>query len=223
MGAMIIRNRIVSVLLRVTMFALYVFVLCEYLPYYDNFGLALSTFSLQIGLVVTVMVGLEIIYNLIDLRRGIHGASAGPHMKFALPITVFCVLGGVFYFTALLPNNAAPGGLYPILFHVFLIVLPLLDWILLDEKGTVRYSGAITCQIYPILYFLFGYFRTLIWPNTVIYGTEAYALPFLAWNNPNIVGYAFAFFGITIGANLLAVFINSFLAGNYGFFRERWD
>ena len=221
---MIVRNRLIVLLVRVAIFTLYVVSLTRFLPEYASFWVAMSSFSVQMGIVGTVMVGLEIIYTVIDLiRHGLHGAAAGPHMRLALPITVFCVLAGIFHFTSAAPCNAAPTNSFSTFFHVVLILGPLVDWIALDEKGTVRFSGALTCQLYPILYFVFGYLRTLIWPDVYVWGGHLYALPFLDYSEPYIVGYAVAFFAITLGSNILAVFVNNVLAGKYGFIRERLD
>lgn len=213
---MVLRNRLIALLLRVAIFVLYMASLGAYMAQFSSFWVALSTFSVEMGLVGSIMLGLEIIFNLIDLRHGIHGVPAGPYMPMGLPINVFCVLAGVLYFAALLPNNAAPAGTFALLLHITLIIGPLIDWIFLDEKGTVRFVNGFVAQLYPILFFIFGYFRTVIWPDAPIYNGNMYALPFLDYTNPNIVGYAFAFFGMTLASVTLAIVLNNVFAGRYG-------
>ena len=220
---MLVRNRLITLFVRIAIFALYVVSFIGYVGQYPGFWVAASTWSLQTGVAVMTMLALEIIYTLIDLRHGIHGASAGPHMRLALPLTVFALLSGVFYFSTLRPCGSAPSDGYAVFFHVMVIVGPLIDWIALDEKGTVRYSDALFAQIYPILFFIFGYFRTLIWPSAAIYGNEMYSLPFLSFENPHLIGASIAFFACTLGGCAVAVFLNNLLAGRYGFIRERWD
>ena len=220
---MVIRNRLVSVLMRIAIFALLMSTLSVHVTQYDSIGAAMSTFSVIMGIVGSTVVGLEIIFNLIDLRHGIFGVPAGMYMPFALPSTVFCFLAGVFYFSSTLPNGAAPGGPYAITFHVTLILGMLVDWIFLDEKGTVRYANALSSQLLPILYFIFGYFRTLIWDEATIFNGNMYALPFLDFRDPNIGLNATLFFLITLASALSFVFINNLLAGKYGFLRPARD
>ena len=220
---MVLRNRLIALLLRIAIFALYVTSLGIYVPQFGSFWVAMCSFSVEMGVVGMILVGLEIIFNLIDLRHGIHGVPAGPYMPIGLPINVFCILSGVLYFTSLLPINAAPGGTYALLFHLTLIIGSLVDWILLDEKGTVRFINGFVAQLYPILFFIFAYFRTVIWPNVPVYNGFMYALPFLDYTDPNIVGHAFGFFGLTLGSVSLAIFINNILAGRYGFILKAED
>ena len=220
---MVIRNRLVSVLLRIVIFGFLLSSLTVHVANYDNPALAFSTFTVQVGTIGIIVLGLEIIFNLIDLRHGVLGVPAGLYMPIALPITVFCFLGGILYFATLLPSHAAPGGMYDILFHSVLLLGPLLDWIFLDEKGTVRYANAMLSQLYPILFFVFGYFRTIIWNDSPIYNGYMYALPFLDFTGPNIVLNAFLFFLMTLGSALAFVVVNNLLAGKYGFLRPSND
>lgn len=220
---MVLRNRLLALLIRIAIFVFYVVSLGPYMAQFSSFWVALSTFSVEIGLIGTVMVGFEIIFNLIDLRHGPRGVPAGPYMPMALPISVFCIIAGTLYFTALLPNNAAPTGTFAIILHVTLIIGPLIDWLMLDEKGTVRFANGFLAQLYPILYFIFGYFRTVIWPDIQIWNGNMYALPFLDYTGPNIVLYAALFFVLTLAANALAIFVNHLLAGRFGFILKAED
>lgn len=213
---MVVRNRLVALLLRLTFFVLLWISYPVYVAGFESVWTAFCTLSVELGTVFLVMVGFELIFNLIDLfRHGIHGVAAGPYMPFALPITVFTVISGIFYFSTLLPNGDAPGGTFGIMLHVVLIAAPLIDWLFLDEKGTCPVFAVITWQIYPILFHIFGYFRTVIWPNDAIYRGNMYALPFLNYLDPFIVWKSIAFFAITLGGACLAVFLNDVLAGKF--------
>ena len=222
-GAMLLRNRLATLLIRIAILTLYIVGFSGYVVEYPSFWTAISTWDVQLGTAMMVMLALEIIYTLIDLRHGIHGAAAGPHMRIALPLTVFAFLSGVFYFASLLPAGDAPDNGSAIFFHVMIMVGPMIDWLALDEKGTVKYSDAFFAQIYPILFLLYGYFRTLIWPGSPIYGQQMYPLPFLAFGQPESAGYIIAFFACTLGGCVVAVFLNKLAAGHFGFLRQRWD
>ncbi|MCR5348119.1 MAG: hypothetical protein K6E59_00700 [Bacilli bacterium] len=220
---MVLRNRLVAVLIRILLAVFYIYPLNGYLSEFPSYGVALSTFSVLLGIVLIVVTVLEIIFNLIDLRHGVHGVPAGPYMPIALPVYAFSVLSGILYFAAQIPVGSAPFSTFGVFFHVMMIVGPLIDWIALDEKGTVRFAAGFTSQLYPILYFIFGYFRTLIWDESPIYGTHMYAYAFLDFTNPNIVWNAILFFAMTLGIVSLTIFSNNLFAGKYGLIRQRAD
>ena len=213
---MAIRNRLAALLLRILLFGLYVSSLIPYVTAYDSFWLALCNFNVEMMLVMSIMVGFEIVFNLIDLiRHGMRGASAGPYMPFALPITGFAVVSGIFYFTSVLPVSAAPGGSMAIMMNVLLIVGPLFDFFVIDEKGTVPLSAVLMSQIYPILFHVFGYFRTVIWPDSPIYNGYMYALPFLNYFDAHIFWWSLMFFSVTTGIGCLLALLGNILAGKY--------
>ena len=221
---MVLRNRLIALLIRIALLVLYSFPVAAYMGEYSNPAVALATFSLQLMVILITMTGFEIVFNIIDLvRHGVHGVPAGPYMPIALPLNVFAIISGILYFSALLPSGAAPAGTYAIIFHVMVILGPLVDWVFLCEKGTVRFSNAFIAQLYPILYYIFGYFRTIIWDDTPIYNGNMYAYPFLDYLGPNIVLNTVLFFALTLGASALAVFLNNVLAGRYGFILKTED
>lgn len=182
---------------------------------FGNGAIALCTMSVEMAILGVTMVGFEIVFNLIDLRNGIHGVAAGPYMPIALPIYAFCFISGVLYFTILLPAHAAPDNPVGILLHVTLILGSLADWLLLDEKGTVPFHCVLSSQLYPILFHAFGFFRTVIWPEDPIYNNYMYALPFLNYLGPNIFWYSVLFFAGTLLVPCLFVLFNNILAGKY--------
>ena len=221
---MVMRNRLVALLLRIVIFVMIVISLPVYMAYFETGWLAISTFSVELAIIYMVLVGFEIIFNLIDLlRHGIHGVAAGPYMPVGMPIMAFSIISGILYFSALLPNGAAPGGVMGIMLHVILIAGPLFDWLFLDEKGTVTISSSFSWQIYPVLFHIFGYFRTVIWPDDPIYRGNMYALPFLNYLDPHIVIKSIAFFAITLGGSVLMVLINELLSGKYRRFKSQID
>ncbi len=212
---MIVRNRIIALLYRSAAFAVLVASFNFYWGGFSSFWAALSCFDVQVGLSMIVMFGFVIVFNLIDLRHGIHGVAAYPYMPLALPLMAFSIVSGIVYFAYSLPAGGAPYGFFATLFHVGLILFPLIEWLFFDEKGTVRYSTGFSLMIYPIFYYVFAYFRTIIWPNTPVYGTNMYAYPCLDFTNKDIVLYSVIYFTVLLGAVQLIIFLNNVLSGKY--------
>ncbi|MBR1846830.1 MAG: hypothetical protein IJ787_03860 [Bacilli bacterium] len=213
-----------ALLLRVIIFVLYLVSFGPYFSSFDGAWVALCNFNVEMMLAMIILTGFEIVFNFIDLiRHGIRGVAAGPYMPIALPLTSFAVLSGIFYFTSQLPVGAAPSGTMAVMFNVMLIVGPLFDFFLIDEKGTVPFFSVLMWQIYPILFHIFGYLRTVIWPSTAIYNDYMYSLPFLNYFGANIVGYSVMFFALTLGLGSLLVLIGNLLSGKYRTYNFRRD
>ena len=212
---MIVRNRIIALLFRLAAFALLLSSFHFYWGEFASFWTAMSCFDILMGLSLVITFGFVSIFNLIDLRHGVHGVAAYPYMPAALPLFAFSVVAGVVYFSYSLPAGSAPYGFFPSLFHVLLILIPLVEWLFFDEKGTVRFSTGFTMMILPIFYYVFAYFRTLIWPNSPVYGSNMYAYPCLDFTTPNIVLFSFIYFALLLGAVTLMVFLNNVFSGKY--------
>ena len=212
---MIVRNRVIALIFRIAAFALLVTSIQLYWPEYPSFWCAMSCFDFQVGMSLTIMFGFVIVFNLIDLRFGMRGMAAGPYMPLALPLMSFSIVAGVMYFSYSIPTASAPVGIFPSIFHSLMIVLPLLEWLLFDEKGTVRRSTGFTIMIYPLFYYVFGYFRTLIWPDTPVYAAFEYAYPCLDFRTDMIVLWSFVYFGSLLAFLQLMIFLNDVFCGKY--------
>lgn len=213
---MVLRNRLIALLIRLTILILYSVSVGPYLAEFNSFWAGMGHCCALIGIVGMVLMALEILFNLIDLiRHGVFGVAAGPYMPIGLVVNVYCILAGLIYMVYLLPNGYAPVGTFAIMFNATLIVAPLADWLLLEEKGTVRYAHAFSGMLFPILYHVFGYFRTVIWDDAPIYGTQMYAFPFLDYQNPHIVAASFGFFGVILASLSLSVLLNDVFAGKF--------
>ncbi len=215
MGEMIVRNRVVALVYRIAAFALLMTSFQFYWVGFPSFWAALSCFDVQIGIVMISLFGFVTVFNLIDLRHGIRGMAACPYMPIGLPLMAFSMIAGIVYFAYSIPTGSAPTGFFPSIFHVFLILAPLIEWLLFDEKGTVRYSTGFTFMIYPIFYYVFGYFRTLIWPNTPVFGKFEYAYPCLDFRTDQIVLWSFVYFALLLAGVQLVIFLNNVFCGKY--------
>jgi len=212
---MIVRNRIIALLYRIAAFALLLTSFQFTLMEYSSFWTAMSGFDMLMGLMMVVMFGFVIVFNLIDLRHGMHGMAAGPYMPIALPLMAFSMVAGIVYFAYVLPLGCAPNSFFSLVFHALLIIAPLIEWLLFDEKGTVRFSTGFAFMTLAIFYYVFGYFRTVIWPETPVYGTFVYAYPCLDFRNPHIVLASVIYFASLLGAVTLVIFLNNVFCGKY--------
>lgn len=160
----------------------------------------------------------EVLFNGIDLRRGVHGIAAGVYMPVALPITCFALEASLGYFVNGFLSNAF--STFEIVFYACLFVISWLDWMLFDEKGTVKLYNAFFSQIVPIFYGVFAYFRAIIWPGNYLNGGSLYPYLFLdptsSWFWP---GLAIAFFSL-LAFSTLIFFLNSVFSNKYSKWRQ---
>ncbi len=210
---MVIRNRIVSLIYRVlalvALLLLIVFYLSSSIPTY----VAFSYFGTLVSLMLAGLLFFEAIFNAIDLRRGINGLPAGMNMHLSLSIVCFSMEASIGYLISSLIFGH--GSLTEILLYVGLFLLPLGDWLMFDEKGTVPFYTAFTSQIVPIFYGIFSVFRAIIWPEAPLMNGSMYPYPFLDphsgwfWPGCIIVFLCLLFF------TMLIVFLNNLLSFKY--------
>ncbi len=215
-AGMVIRNRLIAFFYRLAALISSITFLVYYFQYFKPEWRLLSYFGTLASLLYCVLLFFETVFNGIDLRRGIKGIPAGFYMPISLSITCFVMEGAIGYFIGgFILSNMNP---FEIAFYSFMFLVPLLDWLLFDEKGTVRIYGSFLSQIVPIFYGVFAYFRAIIWPNNFLYGNSLYPYPFLdptsSWFWP---GLAIAFFSM-LGFSTLMFVLNGVLSNKY----SRW-
>ena len=210
---MVIRNRLLSLTYRVMALAALVLLIVFYFRSSTAYYVALSYFGVLVSFLLALLFSLEIIFNAIDLKRGVNGFPAGTNMHFALPIVCFSMEASLGYIIS--SSFSGFGSWIEILFYVGLFLLPLGDWLMFDEKGTVPFYTAFTSQIVPIFYGIFSVFRAIIWPEAVLKNGEMYPYPFLdphsGWFWP---GCLIVFLCMLI-FTLLIVFLNNLLSFKY--------
>ncbi len=164
----IIRNRVIALVTRIlllagltTFFALY---FLEMSPAWR----ALCFLEIQACIAYMVFLFFEVIFNAIDLRHGVKGIAAGGFLPLMLLLTGYCFISSALYFSYIMPVRSYL-TLRSIMFHSALFVIPLLNWLLFEIKGTVRYYYAFISIAYPMIYVIFSIFRAVIWPNNALY------------------------------------------------------
>jgi hypothetical protein len=225
-----IRNRLISLLYRLVIFGIEIYTLIllftsDYQPAFPAQSLAF--FGTEALLLSTIITGLEIIFNSVDLsKHGVNGLSAYVWMPLTLGMVSF-VMGDALCYAVTSPFFGGFGAgsdlLRSIMAHLVVPVLVFLDYLLFDEKGTVKWSHPIYWLFYPIFYFAFSM------SSHFLFGTDFYPYPFLnndqflnrsdflAGNNGwNGVFMTLALIGLLfIGMGFLLVFLNNLLSGKY--------
>ncbi|MBE6134919.1 MAG: hypothetical protein E7179_02785 [Erysipelotrichaceae bacterium] len=212
---MILRNRLIALLFRAGSFALLAYLTSVYSAENGYFWRALSFFDLEVAAVFLLIFGLEVVFNLVDMRKGIHGVPSHFYAPIAIPVVIMNAVSSLIFFFYGWPSGSASGSVGSVFFHAFFLVIPVVNWVLFYTKGTVRWFTSFSILIVPTFYALFSFFRTLIWPDSTVYGAGMYAYPFL---NPedalyplHLIGFLFGFFG----AAILVIFLNNLMAGKY--------
>lgn len=210
---MVIRNRVISLSYRAMALAALLLLLVFYFRSPIESYVALSYFGVLVSFMLAALFFFEIIFNAIDLRRGMNGLPAGVNMHLALSIVCFSMEASFGYF--LTSFFSGFGSSIEILFYISLFVLPLGDWLMFDEKGTVPFYTAFTSQIVPIFYGIFSVFRAIIWPEAVLKSGEMYPYLFLdphsAWFWPGCI----IVFLCLLCFSLLIIFLNNLLSFKY--------
>ncbi len=210
---MVIRNRFIALTYRVFALAILLLSLIFYFRSPIATYVAISYFGVLSSFMLALLFFLEVIFNLIDLRRGVNGIPAGVNMHFSLSVTCFSMEASIGHFisVALYGNTS----LMETLFYIALFLLPLGDWLMFDEKGTVPFYVSFTSQIVPIFYGIFSVFRAIIWPNAPLKNGTMYPYPFLdphsAWFWPG----CFIVFALLLLFTMLIIFLNNLLSFKY--------
>lgn len=217
---MVIRNRLLALLYRCAAFAVMVYTLVILLDR-NNVWLSLCYFTNQSNIILTVLFGLLIVFTAIDLRHGIKGVPAGAFMPLSMAVLLYILVTGVVYNAVLVPFDGLGYSLPLIMAHIAAPILAILDWILFEEKGTVRWWHGFYWLVYPLFYCVFILLRPIIWPNALFLssgGTSKYPYFFL---NADQIGWGmvFVWIGIMIvgffALGELLILLNNLIAGKY--------
>ncbi|MCR5490910.1 MAG: hypothetical protein K6F32_02140 [Bacilli bacterium] len=212
-----IRKRLPALLFRLAAFAGFLTALIFYMTALGPSWRSLSLFSIQVGMAMAVVLAFEVLFNAIDMRHGLRGMPAGFYMPFKLPLMSFCIIAmAAFFFDTVLyyPIEATAQG---IIYHAVLGIVPLIDYLFFDEKGTVKWYDCLSAMLYPIIYLSFVWTRPLIWPDATLYNGPSGMFPYPILNPANEffwVGSIVLF--LLVAAFLVGMsFFNDFLAGKF--------
>ena len=164
----IVRNRLAALLSRLFFLggltAIFVLYFLEMSPAWRAF----CFLEVQAGAAYLGFLFFEVIFNIIDMRHGVHGIAAGWKSPLMLLLTGYCFIASILYFSYIMPVHGYL-TLRSVLYHVLLILIPLLNWLLFEIKGAVRYFFSFISILYPLLYVIISIFRAVIFPNDPLY------------------------------------------------------
>ncbi len=180
---MAIRNRLFSLIYRIIELVLGVYVLV-FLFLSDktdaNVFQSFLYFSTEAMFLMVAIVFCEVICNFVDLlKNGKDGLAAGVYMPLTLMGLTMIISDCLVYniSSPFLGGYALGQELFSVLLaHIFMPIIFFLDYLLFDEKGTVKWKHVVIWLIYPLAYF------TLIMVAHYIFKNNIYPYPFL---NPN--------------------------------------
>ena len=164
-----IRNRFISLTLRLAALIAISILFGFYLNSISRFVTGFMRFEVQVGVLYIITLALEVLFNLIDMRHGIKGYPAGVYMPFKLSVTTYAIMASGLYLAltfSTIANEKNPEGFS---YAICLLLFAVLDWILFDEKGTVKYGAAAALSIFPVFYMVFCMIRPHIFTNTPMY------------------------------------------------------
>ena len=209
-----VRNRLASLIFRLIALTVLIVAFSYVMNSPTNSWELMLRFGILTALLEIFVFSIELINNSIDMRRGIHGIPAGIYMPLRLLTTSYTTYSFLLFFI----NNGFDGKtpeLTLVLFHVALLSFSLLDWILFCEKGTVKWYTSFTGLFFPLMYALFLYFRTLIWPDAFFENGGKYPYNILNKDYGEIALSAFLLVITIIALSALLILINNLLAGKY--------
>ena len=183
----VIRNRLIALLSRIAIFVVLFMALVWYWPLIGYEYTPICLFEIQVGIAYLFLMFLIIIFNVIDLRHGISGVAAGAYMPIALAMTAYAILGGTLGLAYMLPVHGL-GSAQAVLYNALLIALPVVEWLLFEQKGTVKAYYGITWMVYPLFYMVFSVFRAVIWRENPLFSDGSmFAYSFFDYHDPLFV------------------------------------
>lgn len=213
----VLRNRFLALFYRILSLGAFLTSLVFFWREFYEYAYApICYFEVEAGLFYLFILFLAIILNIIDLRRGISGLASSVYMPVSLAATAYCFIGGIMGLGYMLPIQGMK-SLPCILYYVALILIPLLEWILFEEKGGVAFYTGLNWMIYPVLYMVFSLFRAVIFPDSPVIESNGsmYCYSFYNPNDPLFFLWIFlAFLGMFLFFVFL-LFLNNCLGRKY--------
>lgn len=211
-----VRNRLISLASRMISLGLLATFFSFYVMGAGNPGAWICYYHVQSGIMLMGVFFLEIIANAIDLRHGTRGFPAGLYMPITLGVFFYAITSALLYFAILVPSHPEERRLAGHIYVTLLLILPVIDWLLFDEKGTLRWYFGFTFLAYPIFYAVFMLFRPYIFPNIALY-SDGSAYPYWMLNpkDPLFPLYLGAWLVGLYALAMLLIFLNNLFGGKY--------
>ena len=216
---MIIRNRLAALLFRSSAFVLSI---CMFVFHFHKAGAfaphLYNYFYVLSALYTIIIFGMMIIFNAIDLRHGLFGVPSSVFAPLGLTLVCFSLITIIGNLTYLLPLGLLDLSYHSIAINFIIPAFAIANWLLFEEKGTVKFASVVLWSVLPMLYIGIELIRAVTWGTEPIFGVSRYPYPFMDFDKNGvwetwgqIVLVAAIFFVIS----LLTVFLNNLVAGKY--------
>jgi len=222
---MVIRSRLNSLLFRGLAFSCTLILIIIAFIYGKSDSELIGRFGIQAALLVCFAFFLKAIFNAVDLKRhGNPGAPAGLWMPLSLAILSFNLFSGIIYFSYVYPNDTIKD---PILTSLFAVapILALIDYLLFEEKGTVKKSYPLYWSFYPLFFGVFTLIGPLYkpensFPDTFFDSAHFQITATANWMSGNAGWNGVSFFSLIflfafIALSFLLVFFNDLVGGRF--------
>ena len=205
------RNRLITLFTRLGLFAGFLASLIFYWKKLGNSYTVFCLFETQIGMLYLVVLSLTILGSLFDLRHGVKGIAPGFFRPLGLSFVCYGTLGGIMGIAYVMPVHSF-FCIEGLVYNLLLILVPVIDWILFEKKGSVKFYSGITWVFYPVFFLVFTVFRAVIWNNAPLFPDGSmYAYEFFSHHDPLFVLYAFGMLLINYGYSLFIIWIDKLL------------
>ena len=216
---MIIRNRLAALIFRSLAFALSIAVLLYHFHKAGDFAPHLYNYFYILSALYTIVIfGFMIIFNAIDLRRGLFGIPSSVFAPLSLTLVCFSgasIVGNLCY---LLPLGIMDFSISYLLVNFTIPLFVIANWLLFEEKGTVKFTSIVLWMIIPMIYVGVELIRPYTWAPDPIFDGSKYPYPFMDFDKNGVWetwGQLIAAALVFVAISILTVFLNNLVAGKY--------
>lgn len=184
----------------------------------SSFGAMFAYFPFIVDQLIMLVFLLLIIFNSIDLRKGVSGLPAGLWMPFGLGVVFLALVSIVGYFGYMIPFAHADFGIRELTIYLGFSSLMVVDWLLFEEKGTVHYTIIPFWIFFLMIYVAFIMMRPYIWGESFLPNGTYYPYSFLdfdRWGALIVWSWTVlaAFLAVALAIGLIS--LNDLIAGKY--------
>ena len=219
---MIIRNRLFALLYRIVAFILTVTTIALSVEEAHRCGyqwvVLINYFEFLVAFAAMIIFGLLIIFNSIDLKKGINGIAAGIYMPVALGLVSFSFLNLIAFTCYTIPTEGHSYGLPQFLLNIGIPLLVIADWVLFEEKGTVKWPLISFYVLLQTIYMMFMLVRKDVWSDVTLFNGRMVPYPFFDAENLKQGLLVLSIVIYIVGGSAissLTVLLNNIFAGKY--------
>ena len=217
-----IRNRLVALIYRSAAFSLSVFFLVYYAQFVASQGFnpnyVYNYWGYLSGLYNAIFFAVMTVLSAFDLRHGQKGNPVIPYMPYGLSVVYFSLINFFGYFVYLVPFQVNGFSFAEIALFILMPLLTVAEWILFEEKGTVKFNIVPIWVLLPGIYAAFELIRPRIWGDAPLYDGSFYPYHFMNFEDGGVgptIGKLIIATALVTALAFLLIFLNDLLAGKF--------